>query len=183
MFGARPLLWSAWIPQIAFARARILSQKRVVRGRVILISLLSIGIGEPLARGLSATQTAAVAPLAPHPSGGGQPVPRAWAPVSREPSALRRSAFGARPRLALAPSPYELAPARDLAPDPYGALAPLAPNPYPDQDAVGPARPVTSMLHGPSALRRSALAINPRLALAPSPYELGPPSDLAPNPY
>ena len=36
-----------------------------------------------------------------------------------EPSALRRSAIGSGRRLALAPSPYELAAALDLAPNPY----------------------------------------------------------------
>jgi len=173
-----------WIPQIAFARARIPSQKCLVRGWVILISLLSIGIGEPLAPGLSVPRSGSVAPLAPHPGAGGQAVPRAVVPLAREPSALRRNTFGGNLRLALAPSPYELAPVPELAPNPYGAVATLAPDPYLDRGAVGPARPVSSLLHELPALRRSAVGTQPRLlALAPSPYELGRPSDLAPNPY
>jgi hypothetical protein len=160
------------------ARGPDLSQKFEVRGWAILLALLSAGLGAPSARGLPAIQYGDVAPLAPNPYRGLMPVPAA-----QEPAALQRRTLGARRRLALAPSPYELASPPELAPNPYGAIAPLAPDPYLEQDVAHHAPPLTSMLHEPSALRGPANSPSQRLALLPSPYELAPALDLAPNPY
>jgi len=151
-----------------------------VRGWAIVIALLSFGAAEPLARRLSAPPYASVAPLAANPYLD-QDAVGAARPVTSLPHGRRR-VLEVSPRLALAPSPYELTPPPlRLAPNPYGAVPPLAPDPYLDQDAVGPA--LTSTPHELSTRRRSALGASPRLALAPSPYELAPALDLAPNPY
>jgi hypothetical protein len=150
---------------------------------VILVAVLAAELGAPLVRELPATPTAVVTRLAPDPYLSPQLVPPAEAPAPHQPSAPRRAAIGVSAPLALAPSPYEFAPPRDLAPNPYGALAELGPNPYLGRYTEGPALPFTSPPHEPSALRRSASGFGRRLALAPSPYEMAAALDLAPNPY
>jgi hypothetical protein len=79
----------------------------------------AIGVSAPLA--LAPNPYGALAELGPNPYLGryteGPALPFTSPP--HEPSALRRSASGFGRRLALAPSPYEMAAALDLAPNPY----------------------------------------------------------------
>jgi len=178
-----PHAGGTWIGQITFARGLILDQKSVMHRWAILLVLLSVGAGALLARVLRVTLYASVAPLALSSDPRRPPGPRALAPLQREPFAQRRGAVGVNLPPALSPSPYELTPGEELAPNPYGAIAPLAPDPYVDEHAVDRARPWTSIAPELSAPRRSALGASARLALAPSPYLVAAPTHLAPNPY
>ncbi len=72
---------------------------------------------------------------------------------------------------------------RDLAPHAHDSVARLAPSPYIDRHAVEPTVTWGSVPYTQFEPQSSAGGPSARPALAPSPYELAPPIDLAPSPY
>jgi hypothetical protein len=168
-----------WIGQIAFARGAGMQQNQEVRRGATLNLLLFLAAGGLLAGGLSSTLYAPVASLAPGPEQRRTPAVAASAAVQHE--AFARRSVGVNSPPALWPSPYEFAPTVGLAPNPYGEIAALAPDPYRNQHAAD--RAAAWSQHEVSVRRRRVVDTRPRLALAPSPYELAPVMDLVPNPY